>query len=161
KLIAHFQNLPSEKRPQIRKASTSASETTFNALTLKTHQPYWILHQGNCEHFFVIDQIRQALLAHALDPPIRLSIDVPTNPNGSRSLSCLHSIVGDMRLGESPCLLCAPCWRTVGPPKNDESVMAVPLVIPFVNHWESRLRPEHTHCRRDDVGPSYTNKSER
>ncbi|KAG1744376.1 hypothetical protein EDB19DRAFT_1694817 [Suillus lakei] len=47
----------------------------------------------------------------------------------------VHSIVGDIRLGESPCLLCAPCWRTVGHPHNDhEGVMVVPLAITFVTH---------------------------
>jgi snRNA-activating protein complex subunit 3 len=47
-------------RPQITRATTSASETTFSALTLRLHQPYWLLHQGNCEHFIVVDQIRHA-----------------------------------------------------------------------------------------------------
>lgn len=137
KLIAHFQKLPEDKRPQIKPAPTSVSETTFNALTLRTYQPYWILHQGNCEHFFVIDQIR---LAHASDPlsgyPLMLHL-TPTVQDLCRAcgkVPAVHSIVGDMRLGESPCLLCAPCWRMMGPPKNDEGVMAVPLVIPFVNH---------------------------
>ncbi|KAG2345564.1 hypothetical protein BDR05DRAFT_988652 [Suillus weaverae] len=137
KLIAHFQKLPEDKRPQIKKALTSASETTFNALTLRTHQPYWILHQGNCEHFFVIDQIR---LAHASDPPSGYPLTLHLTPTvkdlcrACGKVPAVHSIVGDMRLGESPCLLCAPCWRMMGPPKNDEGVMVVPLVIPFVNH---------------------------
>ncbi|KAG1867392.1 snRNA-activating protein of 50kDa MW C terminal-domain-containing protein [Suillus subluteus] len=154
KLIAHFHKLPEDKRPQIKTAPTSASETTFNALTLRTHQPYWILHQGNCEHFFVIDQIRHApfrfnsikslniiyRLPHASDPlsgyPLMLHL-TPTVQDLCRAcgkVPAVHSIVGDMRLGESPCLLCAPCWRMMGPPKNDEGVMVVPLVIPFVNH---------------------------
>ncbi|KAG2119589.1 snRNA-activating protein of 50kDa MW C terminal-domain-containing protein [Suillus discolor] len=136
KLIAHIQKSPEDKRLQIKKASTSVSETTFNALTLRIHQPYWILHQGNCEHFFVIDQIR---LAHASDPPsgyplmLHLAPTVQDLCRACAKVPAVHSIVGDMRLGESPCLLCAPCWRTMGPPKNDEGVMVVPLVIPFIN----------------------------
>lgn len=137
KLIAYFQKRPEEKRPQIKTASTSACTTTFNALTLRLHQPYWILHQGNCEHFFVIDQIR---LAHASDPssgyPLTLHL-TPTVQDLCRAcgkVPAVYSIVGDMRLGESPCLLCAPCWRTMGSPKND-GVMVVPLVLPeLVNH---------------------------
>lgn len=137
KLIAHFHKLPEDKRPQIKIASTSASETTFNALTLRIQQPYWILHQGNCEHFFVIDQIR---LAHASDPPsgyplmLHLTPTVQDLCRACGKVPAVHSIVGDMRLGESPCLLCAPCWRMMGPPKTDEGVMVVPLIIPFVNH---------------------------
>lgn len=140
KLIAYFHELPEDKRPQIRTASTSASETTFNALTLRTHQPYWILHQGNCEHFFVIDQIR---LAHASDPrsgyPLMLHLTpmVQDLCRACGKVPAVHSIVGDMRLGESPCLLCAPCWRMMGPP-NNEDVIVVPLVIPFVNHSDSQ-----------------------
>ncbi|KAG1802777.1 snRNA-activating protein of 50kDa MW C terminal-domain-containing protein [Suillus plorans] len=136
KLIDHIQKSPEDKRPKIKKASTSVSETTFNALTLRIHQPYWILHQGNCEHFFVIDQIR---LAHASDPPsdyplmLHLAPTVQDLCRACGKVPAVHSIVGDMRLGESPCLLCAPCWRTMGPPKNNEGVMVVPLVIPFIN----------------------------
>ncbi|KAG2150536.1 snRNA-activating protein of 50kDa MW C terminal-domain-containing protein [Suillus clintonianus] len=149
KLIAHFQKLPEGKRPKITKASTSASETAFSALTLRIHQPYWILHQGNCEHFFVIDQIRHGLfhfnsittlnvicrLAHPSDPPSGYPLMLHLTPTlqdlcrACGKVPAVHSIVGDMRLGESPCLLCAPCWRTMGPPKNDEDVMVVPLVI--------------------------------
>ncbi|KIK44589.1 hypothetical protein CY34DRAFT_802457 [Suillus luteus UH-Slu-Lm8-n1] len=140
KLTAHIQKLPEDKRPQIKTASTSAFETTFNALTLRIQQPYWILHQGNCEHFFVIDQIR---LAHASDTPLGYPLTLHLTPmvqdlcRACGKVPAVHSIVGDMRLGESPCLLCAPCWRTMGPPKNDDSVIVVPLVIPFVNHQNS------------------------
>ncbi|KAG2146029.1 snRNA-activating protein of 50kDa MW C terminal-domain-containing protein [Suillus bovinus] len=154
KLIAHFQKLPQDKRPQVKKALTSANETTFNVLTLRMHQPYWILHQSNCEHFFTIDQIRHApfrsnpmkplniiyRLAHASDPPsgypltLHLAPTVQDLCRACGKVPAVHSIVGDIRLGESPCLLCGPCWRTMGPPKNTQGVMVVPLVIPFVNH---------------------------
>ncbi|KAG8213733.1 hypothetical protein J3R82DRAFT_10438 [Butyriboletus roseoflavus] len=58
RLLSHLQTLPEEKRPQITKSSTSLSQTPFTSLTLRINQPYWMLHQGNCEHFVVIDQIR-------------------------------------------------------------------------------------------------------
>jgi len=73
-------------------------------------------------------------LAHPLDPPSGYPLTLhltPTLQDLCRACSkvpAVYSIVGDMRLGESPCLLCAPCWRTMGPPKNDEGVMVVPLV---------------------------------
>lgn len=27
-------------------------------LELRLHQPYWLLHQGECEHLIVLNQIR-------------------------------------------------------------------------------------------------------
>ncbi|OJA13064.1 hypothetical protein AZE42_01906 [Rhizopogon vesiculosus] len=135
KLMSHLQKLPEEKRPQIKAAATSTSETTFNALTLRLHQPYWLLHQGNCEHFIVLDQIRHACFVSNFDPlsgyPLMLHL-TPTLLDLCRACSkvpAVYSVVGDMRLGESPCLLCAPCWRTMGlPPKNYEGMMVIPLV---------------------------------
>jgi hypothetical protein len=50
--------LPIEKRPSIKKADSSIHQTHFSSLTLRLHEPYWLLHQGNCEHFLVVDQIR-------------------------------------------------------------------------------------------------------
>lgn len=32
-----------------------------------------------------------------------------------------------MRLGESPCVLCAHCWRHMGDPDEEEDVVVVPL----------------------------------
>ena len=58
KLLSHLQRLPEEKRPQITKSPTSLSQAPFASLTLRVNQPYWMLHQGNCEHFVVVDQIR-------------------------------------------------------------------------------------------------------
>ncbi|OAX41083.1 hypothetical protein K503DRAFT_686222, partial [Rhizopogon vinicolor AM-OR11-026] len=134
-LISHLQKLPEEKRPQIKTAATSTSETTFNALTLRLHQPYWLLHQGNCEHFIVVDQIRHAYSVFNFDPPAGYPLMLHLTPTlldlcrACSKVPAVYSVVGDMRLGESPCLLCAPCWRTIGlPPKNYEDVMLIPLV---------------------------------
>lgn len=38
----------------------------------------------------------------------------------------VYSIIGDIRLGESPFLICRPCWRWMGEPKED-GVVVVPL----------------------------------
>lgn len=61
KLLSHLQRLPEEKRIQVTKSPTSLSQTSFTSLTLRINQPYWMLHQGNCEHFVVVDQIRCVL----------------------------------------------------------------------------------------------------
>lgn len=53
------------KSEQITKSPTSLSETPFTSLTLRVNQPYWMLHQGNCEHFVVVDEIRYVLLLSA------------------------------------------------------------------------------------------------
>lgn len=33
------------------------------------------------------------------------------------------SIVGDVRLGESPCLMCGPCWRNMGDPLGGSQIV--------------------------------------
>lgn len=33
-------------------------DTKFLSLTVRLHEPYWILHAGNCEHFFTITALR-------------------------------------------------------------------------------------------------------
>ncbi|KAH7929861.1 hypothetical protein BV22DRAFT_1056084 [Leucogyrophana mollusca] len=130
KLLSHLQKIPAGKRPQLSRGSTSLSGTTFESLTLRVNQPYWLLHQGNCEHFIVVDQIR---LPHPSDPlsgyPLTLHITPPLLDlcRACTKVPAVYSIVGDIRLGESPCLMCAPCWRVMGPPKEEE-VMVVPLV---------------------------------
>ena len=39
------------------------------------------------------------------------------------------SIVGDVRLGETPCVLCDPCWKNMGESK-EEGVVVLPLPNP-------------------------------
>jgi snRNA-activating protein complex (SNAPc), subunit 3 len=39
------------------------------------------------------------------------------------------SIVGDVRLGETPCVLCDPCWKYMGESK-EEGVVVLPLPNP-------------------------------
>lgn len=131
KLLSHVSKLPQEKRPVITKSSAALGRTTFNSLTLRINQPYWMLHQGNCEHFIVVDQIR---LPHPSDPasgyPLMLHL-TPALSELCKACSkapAVISVVGDIRLGESPCLLCGPCWRSMGSPKDDGEVMVVPLV---------------------------------
>lgn len=154
KLITHFENFPSSKHDVIEKGFTSIYDTLLSSLTLRLNNPYYLLHQGNCEHFVVVDQIR---LLHPSDPspvssvpnpvpsspllpgtpttvptstnpyPLTLQITPPLPPlcRACTKVPAIFSIVGDMRLGESPCVLCRTCWRIMG--DADEGVLVVPL----------------------------------
>ncbi|KAI9508786.1 snRNA-activating protein of 50kDa MW C terminal-domain-containing protein [Russula earlei] len=107
-------------------------DTPFSSLSLRLNYPYWLLHRGNCEHFLVIDQIR---LFHPHDPPTgypltsQLTPPLLGNCRACSKVPGVYSIVGDVRLGESPCILCAPCWRNMGMPKGKdaETIMVIPL----------------------------------
>ncbi|KAI0030958.1 snRNA-activating protein of 50kDa MW C terminal-domain-containing protein, partial [Vararia minispora EC-137] len=113
----------------VRKGSTDVDETYFNQLALRLNEPYWLLHEGNCEHYIVIDEIR---LAHADDPldgfPLTLHITPPglDNCRACQKVPAVHSVVGDVRLGESPCVLCSPCWRAMGPGDQEVRVHSLP-----------------------------------
>lgn len=38
------------------------------------------------------------------------------------------AISGDVRLGQSPCKMCGPCWKQMGEPQNGKDrVVVVPL----------------------------------
>ncbi|CCM01486.1 uncharacterized protein FIBRA_03540 [Fibroporia radiculosa] len=63
------------------KRGTSIHETTFASLSVHLHKPYWFLHAGNCEHYFVVDQIRSSKDAISIND----SADTPA----PRSLSCM------------------------------------------------------------------------
>ena len=159
KLLIHFDKFLSSKRDPIKKASSSIYDTQLSSLTLRLNQPYYLLHQGNCEHFIVVDQIR---LLHPSDPyvpapasasvpspsprsfppmsvtstttpastnpyPLTLQITPPLPPlcRACTKVPAVYSIVGDVRLGESPCVLCRVCWRVLG--DGDEGIVVVPL----------------------------------
>ncbi|KAI0321160.1 snRNA-activating protein of 50kDa MW C terminal-domain-containing protein [Amylostereum chailletii] len=124
KLIAYATSPP--------KNGSKMHDTTFESLSLSLHKPYWLLHQGNCEHFIVIDEIR---LLHPDDLPSGYPLTLQITPplldmcRGCSKVPAVFSIVGDIRLGESPSLLCAPCWRHMGLPKGAgaQDVTVTPL----------------------------------
>ncbi|TFK54170.1 hypothetical protein OE88DRAFT_1625240 [Heliocybe sulcata] len=128
KLLEFLEKSPDSKRPSIKKGP-SVYDTKFSSLTLRLNEPYWLLHQGNCEHFLVIDQIR---LLHPEDLVSGYPLTVQITPalldlcRACSKVPAVLSVIGDIRLGESPCVLCGPCWRNMGDPQ-DESVMVVPL----------------------------------
>lgn len=149
RLFEHLRLFPKKKPPVLKKATGTTSNTTFGSLTLRINAPYWILHKGNCEHYLVVDQIRSTLLPiwvlsrkanialpnrllHSSDPKIGYPLTLQETPalldlcRACCKVPAVWSIVNDIRLGETPCVLCAPCWRTMGP-SNDPSVVVVPL----------------------------------
>ena len=157
--------LPERKRKPLIKGSCMY-EQRFADLTVRVNEPYWLLHQGTCEHFLIIDSIRYVppqhyieisfthpdcplyytyhRMLHPSDPtqgyPLTLHI---TPPIIDLCMACSRvpaalSIVGDIRLGQSPFKICRPCWQLFGgkPPPGDSTcsgsggranVLVVPL----------------------------------
>lgn len=62
KLLAHFSEMPPNKKSELRKGPDMHSQR-FLDLSLRINEPYWLLHQGSCEHFIVVDQIRSVCLS--------------------------------------------------------------------------------------------------
>ncbi|KZS99360.1 uncharacterized protein LAESUDRAFT_765633 [Laetiporus sulphureus 93-53] len=90
----------------------SIRETTFASLSLQLHKSYWMLHFGNCEHYFLIDQIR---LLHASDPPpsaypLTTHITPPLLDlcRACSKVPAVYAIDGDI-FGETLFVKCGPC----------------------------------------------------
>ena len=58
KLLKQLEELSLDQLDPLVKSPTSLNTTLLSSLSLKLNKPYWFLHQGNCEHFLVFDQIR-------------------------------------------------------------------------------------------------------
>jgi len=130
KLLAHFSEMPPNKRSELRKGPDMHSQR-FLDLSLRINEPYWLLHQGSCEHFIVVDQIR---LKHPSDPmdgyPFTLHIAPPILDlcQACARVPATLAINGDIRLGQSPCKMCGPCWKEMGEPQDGKDrVVVVPL----------------------------------
>ncbi|KAI8993015.1 snRNA-activating protein of 50kDa MW C terminal-domain-containing protein [Trametes punicea] len=128
KVLRLCEGLPEGRRVAWTKGP-SMDIAKLSSLTVRLHEPYWILHAGNCEHFFVVTAIR---LRHPFDPvsgyPLTTQITPPLSDicRACSKVPAVFSVVGDVRLGESPFLICGPCWRWMGEPE-DEEVLVVPL----------------------------------
>ncbi|TFK20984.1 hypothetical protein FA15DRAFT_598763 [Coprinopsis marcescibilis] len=106
-------------------------EVKLSSLSARLHKPYTLLHSGNCEHFIV--------LRHPSDPvsgyPQILQVTPPISTlcRACHKVPAVLSVVGDIRLGESPCILCGPCWDAMGLPVDTEAITTIPLpVLPTV-----------------------------
>ena len=126
-------------------------DTFFSSLTVRLHQPYWLVHEGDCEHFFVIEQIRSVLVSllshvpsltcfyrlhHPSDPPLssyplttQITPPLLDTCRACNKVPAVYAILGDVRLGESPFVICGPCWRCMGLPRGEDAqtVTVVPL----------------------------------
>ncbi|KAI0374031.1 hypothetical protein BV20DRAFT_936281 [Pilatotrama ljubarskyi] len=128
RMLEFLESLPQDDGQKLTKG-LSMDEVKLSSLSVRLHEPYWILHSGSCEHFFTITTIR---LRHPADPasgyPLTTQITPPLSDfcRVCTKVPAVYSVVGDMRLGESPYLICAPCWRWMGEPKDDD-VLVVPL----------------------------------
>ncbi|KAG8985021.1 hypothetical protein FRB94_005479 [Tulasnella sp. JGI-2019a] len=116
---------------RLMRATTCMADTPLHSLVLRLHFPYLLIHQGNCQHYFCIDQIR---LRQTLDPPsshFPLTIFAGAKSRANCRICAKWpaslSIVGDSRLGETPCLVCSRCWGRLGKSPDDEAVLIVPL----------------------------------
>ncbi|KAF9501878.1 hypothetical protein BDN71DRAFT_1438604 [Pleurotus eryngii] len=137
KLIEQIGLMPEEKRPKITKADSTLATTRLDSLLLRIDEPYYMLHHGNCEHFIVVDQIR-------LRRPTDLLSDFPITTHitpvlldlcrGCCKVPAVYAIVGDVRLPESPCVMCEPCWTNMGP--SDDSDVSVAPLPRRVHGWE-------------------------
>ncbi|KZS98456.1 hypothetical protein SISNIDRAFT_481193 [Sistotremastrum niveocremeum HHB9708] len=108
------------------------SDTTLDSLPLILHFPNWILHNGNCEHYFAVTHIR---LRHPSDPVDGYPLTTHLTPV-SRGLCRIcdfvpasHAIVNDLRLDDSPFVVCKRCLDFLGEPTSyNDSRLVVPLV---------------------------------
>ncbi|EJD02827.1 uncharacterized protein FOMMEDRAFT_156180 [Fomitiporia mediterranea MF3/22] len=131
KLLKQIELLPEKKRPHLTKG-TCMYDQRFADLSLRVNQAYWLLHQGSCEHFLVVDSIR---MLHPTDPPSSYPLTTHIAPpiidlcmSCSRVPAAL-SIVNDIRLGQTPFKICKSCWSHFGEPtaQDREGVLVVSL----------------------------------
>ncbi|KAL5507382.1 hypothetical protein ACEPAH_6838 [Sanghuangporus vaninii] len=136
KLVQQMELLPEKKRKCITKGACMHDQR-FVDLTIRVNEPYWLLHQGRCEHFLIIDTIR---MLHPDDPkegyPLTLHI-VP--PIIDLCMACSRvpaalSIVDDIRLGQSPFKICQPCWDLFGEPNDNTHTRVLVVPLPKYEH---------------------------
>ena len=58
KFVEHLRKTSQDGFYPIRKAPAKTWDTRLDDLTLRINEPYFILHEGNCEHYAVVDEIR-------------------------------------------------------------------------------------------------------
>lgn len=85
KLLKQLEELSLDQLDPLTKSQTSLSSTPLSSLSLKLNKPYWFLHQGNCEHFLVFDQIRSGtMLLPPRGRPLTPVQDAPSNRSQGR-----------------------------------------------------------------------------
>ncbi|KAG0151212.1 hypothetical protein CROQUDRAFT_668065 [Cronartium quercuum f. sp. fusiforme G11] len=103
------------KRPKLFLSSIGMEDKKLEDLNLRLGEPYWLLHQGNCEHIFTVDEIRSH---HPTDPPpnkypITTFLSRLTSPKCrvcDRDPAKLV-LINDELVSESPCFICEKCFQ--------------------------------------------------
>jgi len=121
------------KGPGMVKRGGLMHDAKLTDLELRLDQPYWLLHQGECDPLIVITQIR---LAHPTDPKNGYPLLIQRAPSPHpicricTRFAAELSIVGDVRIGEHIALVCRACFKALGEPVKgrDDPVVVVPLV---------------------------------
>lgn len=153
RLMDYLQGLSDEPRPSVIQGPPM-HDVTFESINIRLHQPYWMVHCGDCEHFFVIEQIRYVSrplypsiiitlrracdrLHHSSDPPVadyplttQITPPLLDTCRACNKVPAVYSILGDIRLGESPFVICAPCWRWMGPPQGEAAAQVTVVPLP-------------------------------
>jgi len=116
---------------RLARGPTIMAETALHSLKLRLNFPYLLIHQGNCQHYFVLDQIRLRQKEDPLPSQFPLTTFMPTTQRPSCRI-CVKwpaalSVVGDTRLGETPSLVCTRCWEVLGAPPDGENVLVTPM----------------------------------
>jgi snRNA-activating protein complex subunit 3 len=92
KLVSHLNSGGNARHPSLRKVSTTTRMTRLDTLIVKLHEPYWLLHEGNCEHFVVIDEIRCASSRVAREPLVLRNVAARTGCCILQTHPCLPSL---------------------------------------------------------------------
>jgi hypothetical protein len=88
----------------------------FQDLAWRIDQPYLFTHQGNCEHIFIVKEIR--LLDPKIDDTVFDAYPKPVFMSKINRHKCQmcnlfpakYITVGDIHAGESPCFFCEHCF---------------------------------------------------
>ncbi|KAM0752699.1 hypothetical protein T439DRAFT_346540 [Meredithblackwellia eburnea MCA 4105] len=123
-------------------AGRAMQDVRIGELDVRVGEPYWFMHQGNCEHVWSVDSIRSI---HPSDPtptdPFLSSAPYPITTFLSRGAEakcrlCDRDpgsivVIGDELAGESPALLCKACFEMLHPSGEelDEQVRVVPTLL--------------------------------
>ncbi|KAK4054631.1 hypothetical protein OIO90_003443 [Microbotryomycetes sp. JL221] len=146
-------------KPMYEKGS-NMQQTRLGELSIKVGQPYWFLHQGDCEHVWTVDEIRYI---HPADPKLD---ETTTNNNSdkvcqdstspypiitfqSRSNIETHLIneticnicnqskaslitIEDELTNQSPCFLCQICFNLLHGHEQDQGIQPNYKVLPLI-----------------------------
>ncbi|WAQ90446.1 hypothetical protein PtA15_12A435 [Puccinia triticina] len=119
----------SKTTSKIKVSSLSMECVRFDQLTLRINEPYWMIHQGNCEHIFTVDEIRAihptdpapgptpSVQASQAKPPLARAEEI--HPDGSSTSGCRVCdrdparlvTIDDELCAESPCFICLTCFK--------------------------------------------------